>query len=103
MPFLANYSIAVELLQTCQCTMNMPSQDDDKCYYKVAALFKLTTVHMSSAIIFPHNGGHIVGCMVQGHVAGTVFLVLYARVWGAKRNLVWKKVSSQLTFKIVHQ
>ena len=57
--------------------MNMPSQDDDRCYYKVATLFKFTTVHMFSAIIFPRNGRHNVGCMVQGRVAGTVFLALY--------------------------
>ena len=61
--------------------MNIPSQDDDRCYYKVATLFKLTTVH--GAIIFPRNGRHNVGCMVQGRVVGTVFLVL-----AAKRNLV---------------
>lgn len=91
--------------------MNKSSQDDDKCYYKVATLLKLTTVHTCvQRHYLPRKGRHNVGCMVQGRVAWTVLFVLFARVWAAKRNLVLQKVPLQLTrnlkfnkFKIVHQ
>ena len=60
------------------------ASDDDRCYYKVATLFKFTTVHMFSAIIFPRNGRHNVGCMVR-HCRGDSFSRV---VLAAKRNLV---------------
>ena len=52
---------------------------------------------MFSAIIFPRNGRHNVGCMVQGRVVGTVFLVLY---WPRNETLSSKKFNGNWHLKL---